>query len=100
MLPVLQKLFTAKKQADPAPVTGKVTLADVLRLDWIDLRGRYLVGAEALVRARRPDGSMISPGAFLPGAAEADMLALTERVILTALRDFEDCAAQGAALKL
>ena len=108
MLPVLQKLFAAKKQADPAPVTGKVTLADVLRLDWfdlwyqpkIDLRGRYLVGAAALVRARRPDGSMISPGAFLPGAAEADMLALTERVILTALRDFEDYAEQGVSLKL
>lgn len=108
MLPVLQKLFAAKKQADPAPVTGKVTLADVLRLDWfdlwyqpkIDLRGRYLVGAEALVRARRPDGSLISPGAFLPGAAEADMLALTERVILTALRDFEDYAEQGVSLKL
>jgi EAL domain-containing protein (putative c-di-GMP-specific phosphodiesterase class I) len=108
MLPMLQKLFAAKKQVEPAPVNGKVTLADVLRLDWfdlwyqpkIDLRGRYLVGAEALVRARRPDGSMISPGAFLPGAAEADMLALTERVILTALRDFEDCAAQGVSLKL
>ena len=108
MLPMLQKLFAAKKQVEPAPVNGKVTLADVLRLDWfdlwyqpkIDLRGRYLVGAEALVRARRPDGSMISPGAFLPGAPEADMLALTERVILTALRDFEDCAAQGVSLKL
>ncbi|MFZ3350652.1 MAG: EAL domain-containing protein [Xanthobacteraceae bacterium] len=108
MLPMLQKLFAAKKQVEPAPVNGKVTLADVLRFDWfdlwyqpkIDLRGRYLVGAEALVRARRPDGSMISPGAFLPGAPEADMLALTERVILTALRDFEDCAAQGVSLKL
>ncbi len=28
------------------------------------------------------------------------MLALTERVILDALRDFEDCAAQGVAVKL
>ena len=108
MLPALLKLFAAKKQVEPQLPSGKVTLADVLRLDWfdlwyqpkIDLRGRYLVGAEALVRARRPDGSMISPGAFLPGAAEADMLALTERVILTALRDFEDCAAQGVSLKL
>lgn len=107
MLPALQKLF-APKHAGPLLPTGKVTLADVLRLDWfdlwyqpkIDLRGRYLVGAEALVRARRPDGSMISPGVFLPGAAEADMLALTERVILTALRDFEDCAKQGVSLKL
>jgi EAL domain-containing protein (putative c-di-GMP-specific phosphodiesterase class I) len=108
MLPALQKLFATKKQVEPQLPVGKVTLADVLRLDWfdlwyqpkIDLRGRYLVGAEALVRARRPDGSLISPGVFLPGAAEPDMLALTERVILTALRDFEDCAAQGAALKL
>jgi len=107
MLQALQKLFATRK-AEPEPVGGKVTLADVLRRDWfelwyqpkIDLRAKRLVGAEALVRARRPDGSMIGPGAFLPGAAESDMLALTERVILTALRDFEDCAAQGATLKL
>jgi EAL domain-containing protein (putative c-di-GMP-specific phosphodiesterase class I) len=108
MLPALQKLFATKKQVEPQLPVGKVTLADVLRLDWfdlwyqpkIDLRGRYLVGAEALVRARRPDGSLISPGVFLPGAAEPDMLALTERVILTAMRDFEDCAEQGVSLKL
>jgi len=107
MLQRLQKLF-APTDSEPEPLNGKVTLADVLRRDWfelwyqpkIDLKAKRLVGAEALVRARRPDGDMISPGAFLPGAAEADMLALTERVILTALRDFEDCAAQGANLKL
>jgi EAL domain-containing protein (putative c-di-GMP-specific phosphodiesterase class I) len=107
MLQALQKLFAAKAD-EPEPANGKLTLGDVLRLNlfelWyqpkIDLRAKRLVGAEALVRARRRDGSLISPGAFLPGAAEADMLALTERVILTALRDFEDCAAQGATLKL
>ena len=80
---------------------GKVTLRDVLRRDWfelwyqpkIDLRSKRLVGAEALVRGapsrRQRDHAA---GAFLPGAPEDDMLALTERVILTALRDFEDCA--------
>jgi EAL domain-containing protein (putative c-di-GMP-specific phosphodiesterase class I) len=107
MLQALQKLFAAEAD-EPEPANGKLTLGDVLRLDlfelWyqpkIDLRAKRLVGAEALVRARRRDGGLISPGAFLPGAAEADMLALTERVILTALRDFEDCAAAGAALKL
>jgi EAL domain-containing protein (putative c-di-GMP-specific phosphodiesterase class I) len=107
MLQTLHKLFAVKAD-EPEPANGKLTLGDVLRLDmfelWyqpkIDLRAKRLVGAEALVRARRRDGSLVSPGAFLPGAAEADMLALTERVILTALRDFEDCAAQGAALKL
>ncbi len=107
MLQALHRLFAAKAD-EPEPANGKLTLGDVLRLDlfelWyqpkIDLRAKRLVGAEALVRARRRDGSLISPGAFLPGAAEADMLALTERVILTALRDFEACAAAGAALKL
>jgi EAL domain-containing protein (putative c-di-GMP-specific phosphodiesterase class I) len=107
MLQVLHKLF-ASKTPEPEAFGGKVTLGDVLRRNWfelwyqpkIDLRGKHLVGAEGLVRARRPDGSLLSPGLFLPSAAEEDMLALTERVILTALRDFEDCAAQGAILKL
>src|ERR1700728_2408795 len=109
MLLGLQKLFgSAKTEEEPELPDGKVTLADVLRRNWfelwyqpkIDLKAKRLVGAEALVRARRPDGSLISPGMFLPGAGEAEMLALTERVILTALRDFEDCAEAGAILKL
>jgi EAL domain-containing protein (putative c-di-GMP-specific phosphodiesterase class I) len=107
MLDGLRALLDSKP-AEPEPADGKVTLADVLRRDWfdlwyqpkIDLHSKRLVGAEALLRARRPDGSMIAPGMFLPGAREQDMLALTERVILTALRDFETCAARGAVLKL
>src|SRR5262249_42834194 len=107
MLQTLRKLFGSNK-VEPVNDGGKVTLGEVLRRDWfelwyqpkIDLRAKRLVGAEALVRARRPDGSLLSPGLFLPGASEADMMALTERVILTALRDFEECAEQGATLKL
>src|SRR5580704_13583752 len=107
MLQVLRKLFEAETAA-PEADDGRITLGDVLKRDWfelwyqpkVDLRTKRLVGAEGLVRARRPDGSLLSPGAFLPGAKEDDMLALTERVILTALRDFEDCAALGANLKL
>ena len=109
MLQALRKLFEAEPDAvAPKPDVGKVTLGDVLRRNWfelwyqpkIDLRSKRLVGAEALVRARRPDGSLISPGAFLPGAKEEDMLALTERVIISALRDWEDCAAHGVSIKL
>jgi EAL domain-containing protein (putative c-di-GMP-specific phosphodiesterase class I) len=105
----LRKLLTS----DPAePTTGaagdKLTLRQVLRRGWdelwyqpkIDLRTRRLVGAEGLLRARRPDGSIVAPGEFLPGAPENEMLVLTERVILRALRDFEDCAAVGASVKL
>jgi len=108
MLQAVHGLF-ASKPAEPQPAgDGKVTLGDVLRRGWfelwyqpkIELRSKRLAGAEGLVRARRPDGNVISPGVFLPGAGEADMLALTERVIGTALRDFEDCVALGAVLKL
>jgi EAL domain-containing protein (putative c-di-GMP-specific phosphodiesterase class I) len=108
MLDGLRTLFAAKPVEPEAPGDDKLTLGDVLRRNWvqlwyqpkIELRSKRLVGAEGLVRARRPDGSIISPGQFLPGAKEDDMLALTERVILTALRDFDDCAALGASLKL
>jgi EAL domain-containing protein (putative c-di-GMP-specific phosphodiesterase class I) len=105
----LRTLFPAKPAEPEAPPgDGKVTLADLLRRNclelWyqpkIELKSRRLVGAEGLVRGRAPGGGAISPAAFLPGAPEQDMLALTERVILTALRDFEDCAALGASLKL
>jgi EAL domain-containing protein (putative c-di-GMP-specific phosphodiesterase class I) len=107
MLQTLRKLLKAEA---PEPELGdKVTLGDVLARRncfelWyqpkIELKSRRLAGAEALVRARRPDGRIIPPAMFLPGAKEEDMLALTERVILTALRDFEDCAEQGASVKL
>src|ERR1700688_3885361 len=107
MLRTLRKLFEPET-APPRTGGGKLTLRDVLLRGWdelwyqpkIELRTKRLVGAEGLLRARRPDGSIVPPGDFLPGAKEEDMLALTERVILTALRDFEDCAAEGATVKL
>jgi EAL domain-containing protein (putative c-di-GMP-specific phosphodiesterase class I) len=107
MLQSLQNLF-GSKAVEPESSDTKVTLGHILRQNWfeqwyqpkIDLRQKRLVGAEALARARRPDGSLLPPAAFLPGAAEDDMLALTERVILTAMRDFEECAQHGATVKL
>jgi EAL domain-containing protein (putative c-di-GMP-specific phosphodiesterase class I) len=107
MLQSLQNLF-GSKPAEPEPTDGKVTLGYILRQNWfeqwyqpkIDLRQKRLVGAEALARARQPDGSLLPPAAFLPSATEDDMLALTERVILTAMRDFEECAEYGAVVKL
>src|ERR1700734_2855368 len=107
MLRRLRKWFEPETAA-PQAGGGKLTLRDILLRGWdelwyqpkIELRTKRLVGAEGLVRARLPDGSIVAPGAFLPGAKEEEMLALTERVILTALRDFEDCAVQGASVKL
>src|ERR1700730_14872636 len=107
MLTALRKLFASDKHK-PDPGDGRVTLADVLERNWfelfyqpkIDLKTMRLVGAEALVRARHPTRGVLSPAVFLPGASEHDMLALTERVIVTALKDWEDCAANGMSLKL
>jgi EAL domain-containing protein (putative c-di-GMP-specific phosphodiesterase class I) len=110
MLKTLRRLFVTETPppAEPLPADGKVTLADVLHRGWfeqwyqpkIELRTKRLVGAEALVRARRPDGRVLPPGVFLPGAGEADMLALTERAITTALADWEEFAHNGLSLKL
>jgi len=106
MLDTLRHLFAGGKEA--APVTdGKVTLADVMKNNWfelwyqpkIHLKSMRLCGAEALVRARHPVKGVLGPGAFLPGAGEEDMLALTERVIVTALHDWNGCAEHGMSLK-
>ena len=103
MLQALRKLFVS----EPAPGDGAVTLADVLKNDWFDLwyqpkielKTTRFAGAEGLVRARHPTRGVLSPGVFLPGASESDMLALTERVLVTALRDWEDCAEHGMSVK-
>jgi EAL domain-containing protein (putative c-di-GMP-specific phosphodiesterase class I) len=105
MLKALRELFNGKPEPED---DGKVTLAKVLERGWfelfyqpkIDLKTMRLVGAEALVRARHPTRGVLSPAVFLPGADEDAMLALTERVILTALKDWEDCAANGMSVKL
>jgi EAL domain-containing protein (putative c-di-GMP-specific phosphodiesterase class I) len=107
MLTTLRRLFVSEP-SECAAGDGKITLADVLHHDWFELfyqpkiefRSRRLVGAEGLVRARHPRRGVLSPGVFLPGAGEADMLALTERVIVTALRDWETCIAHGVSIKL
>ncbi len=99
-------LWPGRSSADTAG--EKVTLAEALKRKWcelwyqpkVELRTMRLDGAEALVRARHPQRGILAPGVFLPGASESDMLALTEWVIITALRDWEDCARNGMSIKL
>ncbi len=107
MLQALRQMFSSEPEV-AEPADGKLTLAEALKRNWIelwyqpkiDLKTRRLVGAEALVRARHPQRGVIAPGAFLPGAGENDMLMLTERVIITALKDWEAFAANGMSVKL
>jgi EAL domain-containing protein (putative c-di-GMP-specific phosphodiesterase class I) len=106
MLNALRQLFSSPEE-NVEPSDGKITLADVLERGWfelwyqpkIELKTMRLCGAEALVRARHPTRGVLPPGLFLPGASEADMLALTERVIVTVLKDWHDCATNGMSLK-
>lgn len=107
MLSTIRSWLSSEGDPTDAP-DYKPTLADVLRRDWfelwyqpkIELKGMRLIGAEALVRARHPKQGIVSPGVFLPNAPEDDTLKLTERVILTALRDWEQFAHNGISLKL
>lgn len=107
MLEGLRNLFSS----EPAPYADPKTpipLGEVLRRDWfelwyqpkIELKTLHLVGAEALVRARHPTRGIVPPALFLPEASEDDMHALTERVILTALGDWENFAEFGVHIKL
>jgi EAL domain-containing protein (putative c-di-GMP-specific phosphodiesterase class I)/CheY-like chemotaxis protein len=116
MRPPLQKPFRieAVRQAfngaqldqKPAAVSNhdtSVSLDDALENDWlelwyqpkIDLRTRLLAGAEGLIRCRHPVHGVLTPASFLPGASDKGLLALTEHVVLTALRDWEIIAALG-----
>jgi EAL domain-containing protein (putative c-di-GMP-specific phosphodiesterase class I) len=103
MLESLRRLFL--RGGEPPEVGDcPVGLADILDRGWlelfyqpkIELKTKRLVGAEGLVRARHPTQGLLSPGVFLPGASESD----TERVIITALQDWQACAAAGIPLKL
>jgi EAL domain-containing protein (putative c-di-GMP-specific phosphodiesterase class I) len=106
MLNALRQLFL--REAPEVGAAEPVTLESLLDRGWlelfyqpkIDLRTRRLVGAEGLIRARHPARGILPPAAFLPGANEQSLLAMTEYVIRTALRDWEAFAARGTPLKL
>ncbi|TGN08291.1 EAL domain-containing protein [Leptospira ilyithenensis] len=57
----------------------------------VDLRTGKCVGAEALVRWIRADGSMIRPDFFIPLAEESDLIMrITDQVIETVVADMKD----------
>jgi EAL domain-containing protein (putative c-di-GMP-specific phosphodiesterase class I) len=109
MLKALKGMFAGGDRPPPddderdASGKHKVTLAKALKRGWLEvwyqpkvsLQTGNWVGAEGLIRARHPEVGVLGPGAFLPGAGEDEMLEMTEMVIATALRDWNDCAALG-----
>jgi EAL domain-containing protein (putative c-di-GMP-specific phosphodiesterase class I) len=117
MLPPLKKPFETHavlkilqdlKLGEPPAIAGRIALDDALRNGWIefwyqpkiDLRKKQLVGAEALARARHPVNGVLMPSAFLPGATEATLVALSELALTQALRASANFATLGVSLRL
>jgi EAL domain-containing protein (putative c-di-GMP-specific phosphodiesterase class I) len=87
--------------ADDAPDIGEsggaaqrhVGLGEALREGWIefwyqpkiDLRKKRLAGVEVLARASHPQFGILTPGTFMPGAAESELLDLSEMALASAL---------------
>lgn len=62
----------------------------------VDLRSRRLVGAEALVRWRQPDGTLMPPAKFIPVAEETGLIVpLGEWVLRTACGQSKAWRANG-----
>jgi EAL domain-containing protein (putative c-di-GMP-specific phosphodiesterase class I) len=91
--------------AAPAPQVG---LREALDRNWlefwyqpkVDLMTGQIVGAEGLARVRHPELGLLGPGSFIPNASGADLIALGEHALRTALRDAADLAFVGHPLRL
>ena len=102
MLPVLKKPFETStvlkilqdlKLGDPPALAGRIDLDEALKKNWIefwyqpkiDLRKKQLVGVEAFARARHPTNGILMPSAFMPGARESSLVALSELALTRSL---------------
>jgi EAL domain-containing protein (putative c-di-GMP-specific phosphodiesterase class I)/CheY-like chemotaxis protein len=113
MRPPLTKPFRGeaiRQIINSAQLAGRpptvVSLDEALANNWlelwyqpkIDLRDKTFAGAEGLIRCRHPVHGVLSPDSFLPGASERSHSMLTERVIVAALRDWDEMAQIGVHL--
>ena len=103
MLPVLKKPFETAaitkimqelKLGHGAPQAARVGLDEALKKGWIefwyqpkiDLRRKQLAGVEAFARCRHPQFGILQPGAFMPGASDAQLTSLSELAISSVLK--------------
>jgi EAL domain-containing protein (putative c-di-GMP-specific phosphodiesterase class I) len=117
MLPVLKKPFNTAaitkilqslKMGHGPAVAARIDLKDALSNNWIefwyqpkiDLRRKQLAGAEAFARAKHPQHGYLQPSAFMPGASEADTMALSERALISVLKAAQNFAKIGVNLRL
>jgi EAL domain-containing protein (putative c-di-GMP-specific phosphodiesterase class I)/FixJ family two-component response regulator len=123
MLPPLRKPFkgddlkrsldapaetSTRKLVVPESPVLRVDLAEALERRWlelwyqpkIDLATLSLCGAEALLRARHPEGAIVGPRELLPPSGDPLYRPLTLFVLRQAMADWEFFADRGTALHL
>src|SRR6266540_3823300 len=91
---IIRRVVQEQKLDVPTSQSQKVSLDLALREDWIefwyqpkiDLVRRRLAGVELFARVRHPQHGVMSPGAFMDGADEKSMVALTEKSLIDALQ--------------
>jgi EAL domain-containing protein (putative c-di-GMP-specific phosphodiesterase class I)/CheY-like chemotaxis protein len=116
MLSVLKKPFETAaivrimqelKLGHPAPMAARIGLDAALRNGWIefwyqpkiDLRKKQLAGVEAFARARHPQFGILSPGAFMPGATEPELVELSQLALASSLKAAGSFCKLGINLK-
>jgi len=91
-----------------APQAPRIEIDEALRMGWfefwyqpkVDLKRKYLAGAEAIARVRHPVLGVMPPGSFLPGLAERSIERLTEYSLIAALRSWSVFQEAGFNLSL
>lgn len=92
----------------PRALPVRVDLGEALAQGWlelwyqpkINLRTKVIAGVEGLIRCRHPVHGLLSPASFLPDASEESLDALTEFVVLAALRDGGQMTEAGVPLRV
>ena len=117
MLPVLMKPFETsvvvkmlqdQKLGQRPALAGRVDLGEALAKHWIefwyqpkiDLRRKQLVGVEAYSRAPPSEARRADADAFMPGAARANLVALSELALGEALKASINFAKLGVNLRM
>ena len=96
------------KPGEAPPIAARLGLAEALAKNWIeywyqpkiDLRQKQLIGAEAFVRARRPNYGAMPPAAFMSDASESDLVSLAEHSLISALKAGSRFSDVGVNLRL
>ena len=91
-----------------ADVSPRIEIDEALAQGWfeiwyqpkIDLKLKYLAGAEALARIRHPALGVMLPGSFLPGGSEASVARLAEHALVETLRNWSSFDEAGFNLHL